>query len=560
MSKYSIGLDFGSLSGRALLVDCATGEEMGEAVFNYPHGFIEDKLPATGEKLPPDWTLQDPQDYLDVVASTIPEVLKKTEIAPEDVIGIGIDFTSCTALPVMNDGRAMAMLPEFRNEKHAYVKKWKHHAAQKHANRLNEIAEKRGEAFLSRYGGKISSEWLFPKLWQILDEAPHIYEKMDRFMEATDWLVMQLTGVETRNACTAGYKAIWSKQDGYPDPDFFKALDPRLETVVEDKLLPADKILPIGAKAGELTEKMAGLTGLEAGTPVAVGNVDAHVALPAVGIKKAGQMLLIIGTSTCDIMLGDEVKMVPGMCGVVEDGVLPGFPGYEAGQSCVGDHFDWLVSNYIPPSYHTEAEEKGWNIHKLLREKARLQKPGESGLLALDWWNGNRSVLVDADLTGMILGLTLQSKPEEIYRALIEATAYGAREIIESFEAAGLPVEDLFACGGIASKDDMMMQIYADVCNREIRISASSQTVAFGSAMFGAVVAGRERGGYDSIFEAIDVMPKLKDKVYRPNPESAAVYDKLFKEYQILHDYFGRGENTVMKRLKSIKLAAGGKA
>lgn len=554
MSKYSIGLDYGSLSGRALLVDVATGEEMGEAVYNYPNGFIEDALPSTGEKLPPDWTLQEPQDYLDVLGVVIPEVLKTTGVKAEDVIGIGIDFTACTVLPVMKDGRAMAQLPEYRNEKHAYVKKWKHHAAQKYANRLNQIAEERGESFLARYGGKISSEWLFPKLWQILDEAPEIYQAMDRFMEATDWVVMQLTGIETRNACTAGYKAIWSKQDGYPSKDFFKALDPRLENVVEEKLVPADRIMPIGSKAGELTEDMAKLTGLLPGTPVAVGNVDAHVALPAVGIKKAGQMLMIIGTSTCDIMLGDEIKMVPGMCGVVEDGVLPGFPGYEAGQSCVGDHFDWFVSNMVPPSYHEEAAGKGWNIHKLLREKAQLQKPGESGLLALDWWNGNRSVLVDADLTGMILGMTLQTKPEDIYRALIEATAYGAREIIESFVDAGLPVEDLFACGGIANKDEMMMQIYADVCGREIRISDSNQTVAFGSAMFGAVVAGSERGGYDSIFDAIDVMPKIKDKVYRPNPEAQTVYEKLFREYQTLHDYFGRGENDVMKRLKAIKL------
>lgn len=556
MSKYSIGLDFGSLSGRALLVNVATGEEMGEAVYNYPHGFIEESLPSTGEKLPADWTLQDPQDYLDVVANTIPEVLKTTGVSPEDVIGIGIDFTACTVLPVMADGRAMSFLPEWKNEKHAYVKKWKHHAAQKYANRLNEVAEERGEAFLARYGGKISSEWLFPKLWQILDEAPEVYEAMDRFMEATDWVVMQLTGVETRNACTAGYKAIWSKQDGYPSKDFFRALDPRLENVVEEKLVPADQIMPIGTKAGDLTEEMAKLTGLVAGTPVAVGNVDAHVALPAVGIKKAGQMLMIIGTSTCDIMLGDEVKMVPGMCGVVEDGVLPGFPGYEAGQSCVGDHFDWFVSNYIPSSYREEAEAKKMNIHSLLTEKASAHKPGQSGLLALDWWNGNRSVLVDADLSGMMLGMTLQTKPEEIYRALIEATAYGAREIIESFEAEGLPVTDLFACGGIANKNEMMMQIYADVTGREIRISASNQTVAFGSAMFGAVVAGSEKGGYDSIFDAIDVMPKLKDKVYRPNPEAQAVYDKIFKEYQILHDYFGRGENNVMKRLKQIKLDA----
>jgi L-ribulokinase len=457
---------------------------------------------------------------------------------------------------VKADGTPLCFLPEYRGEKHAYVKKWKHHAAQDEATKLNTIARERGEDFLERYGGKISSEWELPKIWQVLDEAPAVYAAADRFMEAADWLVMQLTGHYTRNSCTAGYKGLWSKRDGYPSDAFFKALDPRLEHVVDEKF--GRKVDAIGSKAGELTAGMARLMGLVPGTAVAIGNVDAHVALPGVGITGPGKMLMIVGTSTCDILLGTEEVHVPGICGVVEDGVLQGFLGYESGQSCVGDHFDWFVKTCVPEGYAVEARERGISLHKLLREKAQAQKPGESGLLALDWWNGNRSVLVDVDLTGMMLGMTLSTRPEEVYRALIEATAYGKREIIENFEANGVPIGELYACGGIASKDPFMMQVYADVTKREIRISASAQTVALGSAMFGAVAAGKAKGGYDSIFEAAKVMPRLKDEVYRPDPAASAVYDKLFAEYRVLHDYFGRGENDVMKRLKDLKARARG--
>ena len=361
-----------------------------------------------------------------------------------------------------------------------------------------------GKNFLQRYGGKISSEWMIPKVWQILNEAPEIYEAADQIVEATDWVISQLTGELKRNSCTAGYKAIWHKQDGYPSKEFFKALDPRLENVVEDKL--SNNIISIGSKAGEITEKAAKMTGLNPGTAVAVANVDAHVSLPAVGITEPGKLLMIMGTSTCHILLGEEEKVVPGMCGVVEDGVIPGYMGYEAGQSCVGDHFEWFIENSVPESYYEEAKEKGVNIHALLTEKASKLQVGESGLLALDWWNGNRSTLVDADLTGVLIGATLLTKPEEIYRALIEATAYGTRIIVEAFRESGVPVNEVYACGGIAEKNALMMQIYADVLNTEIKISASSQTPALGSAMFGAVAAGGDRGGYDSITDAAKIM------------------------------------------------------
>jgi L-ribulokinase len=553
MSKYSIGVDFGTLSGRAVLVNTATGEELADSTYNYPHAVMDESLPD-GTKLGVDWALQHPQDYLDVFSHTIPDILAKSKVEPSDVIGVGIDFTACTVLPVKSDGTPLCFLPEFSKNPNAYVKLWKHHAAQDKANHLNQTASERGETWLPRYGGKISSEWAIPKLWQILDESPEIYTAMDAFVEAADWVVWQLTGKQTRNSCTAGYKAMWSKSEGYPSKEFYKSLDPRLENVVEEKF--SGPVTPLGEKAGELTETAAKLTGLNPGTAVAVGNVDAHVTVPAVKIDSAGKMLAIMGTSTCHMLISDKEVKVPGICGVVEDGILPGFFGYEAGQSCVGDHFAWFIDNCLPKSYYDEAEKQGMNIHKFLRSKAEKYKVGESGLLALDWWNGNRSVLVDVDLTGVILGMTLQTKPEEIYRALIEATAFGTRKIIETFRENGVPVEEFYASGGISQKDPMTMQIYADVIGLPIHIAGSTQGPALGSAIFGAVAAGKEKGGYDSVMDAAKAMGKLRDEIYTPIPENVEAYNKLYAEYSILHDYFGRGTNDVMKRLKQIKKSA----
>lgn len=549
--KYSIGVDYGTLSGRALLVEVETGVELASAVKVYTHGVMDEYLPDGITKLEPDWALEHPRDYLEVLETTIPAVLKESGVCAGDVIGIAIDFTACTMLPIDKKGDPLCFDEKYKNNPHSYVKLWKHHAAQDEANKLNEIAEKRNEAFLKLYGGRISSEWLIPKIWQILDEAPEIYTATDKFIEAADWINLQLTGEEKRNSCTAGYKAIWNKRMGYPSKDFFKALDPRLENLVEEKL--SKDIYPLGGKAGELTEKGAKLTGLKTGTAVAIANVDAHIAVPAVGITGPGKMLMIMGTSTCHMLLGTEEKIVPGMCGVVQDGIIPGYPGYEAGQSCVGDHFEWFVENCVPDVYNKEAERRNISIHKLLREKAGALKVGESGLVALDWWNGNRSVLVDTNLTGLIIGCTLLTKPEEIYRALIEATAYGTRMIVETFQNSGVPIFELYAAGGIAEKDELMMQIYADVTNMEIRVSASAQTPALGAAMFGAVAAGKARGGYDSIVDAAKAMAKVKDKYYKPIPANVSVYDKLYAEYKLLHDYFGRGGNNVMKRLKEIR-------
>ena len=550
MGKYTIGIDFGSLSGRALLLDISNGEEMASSVYEYPHGVMDEELPS-GEKLASDYALQHPQDYLDVLYHTIPEVIKSSGVNPIDIVAIGTDFTACTMIPCKADGTPLCFLDEYKHNPHSWVKLWKHHAAQYEANRLNEIAEQRGEEWLKNYGGKISSEWAIPKLMQICDEAPEIYRATDRWIEAADWIVWMMTGVETRNSCTAGYKAIWNKRKGYPSKEFFKALNPMLKNCVEEKL--GTVITPLGEKAGTITSKFAEKTGLAEGTVVCIGNVDAHVCVPSVSIDGPEKMLAIIGTSTCHILMGEQEKQVPGMCGVVEDGVMPGLFGYEACQSCVGDHFAWLVDNCVPESYYKAAKANGMNIHQYLTSLAEKLKAGESGLLALDWWNGNRSVLVDADLTGCMLGMTLSTKPEEMYRALIEATAYGTRMIVENFRDNGVPVKEFYASGGIAVKNEMAMQIYSDVLNMPVKIAGSAQGPALGSAIFASVAAGSENGGYDSVFDAARKLGKVREKYYSPIKENAEVYDRLYAEYKKLHDYFGRGENNVMKTLKKIK-------
>jgi L-ribulokinase len=552
-SKYTIGVDFGTLSGRAVLVRVSDGAEIANAVSEYSHAVIDEHLPESNVKLEPDWALQDPDDYIRVFAETIPVVLKQSGVAADDVIGIGIDFTACTMLPAKADGTPLCRLPEWRAHPHAWVKLWKHHAAQPEADLINQTAAAMGETWLPRYGGKISSEWFFPKALQILNEAPDVYAAADRMLEAADWVIWQLTGVETRNTCTAGYKAIWSKREGFPSNAFFKALDPRFEHVVDEKM--KRDLNPIGQKAGGLTPDMAKLTGLKPGIAVAVANVDAHVSVPACTITQPGSMVSIMGTSVCDMLLDTQEAMVEGMCGYTEDGILAGFLGYEAGQSCVGDGFAWFVENCVPPQYFDEATAKGQSIHQVLEAHAAALKPGESGLLALDWWNGNRSILVDANVSAVILGMTLATTAPEMYRAWIEATAFGKRVIIDSFKRAGVQVNEIVACGGLPEKNKLFMQIHADVVGLPIKVSASSQTPALGSAMFGALAAGRAAGGYDTIEDAAAKMAHLKDEVFVPNAAHKPAYDALYAEYVRLHDLFGRDAGSTIKTLRAMRAA-----
>ena len=559
---FVLGIDFGTLSARALLVDAGNGAEVATAVHEYADGVIDETLPGDTKRLPPDSALQNPADYLAALKATIPRVLLEAGVNADQVAGIGTDFTSCTMLPVQADGTPLCFEGTWRKNPHAWVKLWKHHAAQPEANRIIEIARQRDEPFLRAYGGRYSSEWFFSKLLETVQHAPAVYDGAARFIEAGDWITWQLCGVERRGLSAAGFKALWvhparensasapeqARRWTYPNREFFRALHPKLENVVEEKL--GTDLFPPGAKAGGLTKAMAKLTGLRVGTPVAVGNIDAHVAVPACGVTIPGKLVMIVGTSTCHLLVGDARTEVEGMCGMVADGVIPGYWGYEAGQAGVGDLFAWYVENGTPASIHAEAKKAGRSVYELLETRAAALRPGESGLLALDWWAGCRSVLMDSDLTGLLLGMTLQTRPHEIYRALIEATGFGTRKIIDAFIGKGVPIDELYACGGLAQKSPLLLQIYADITERPIQVAASEQTCALGAAMHAALAAGL----HPDIHEAADRMVRPSRHTFHPNRKDKSVYDQLHAEYNRLHDHFGRGAQSAMKVLKRIRV------
>ena len=542
--KYVIGVDYGTLSGRALVVRTSDGKEMGSAVFEYPNAVMDRVLNSSGAQLGPDWALQDPLDYVEVLKNAVPAAVKAAGINAADVVGVATDFTASTPLPVHEDGTPFSTTDEYRNNPHAYVKLWKHHAAQPHADRINNLARERNEKWMPRYGGQISSEWELAKGLQLLEEAPDIYNKMYKFVEAADWIIWQLCGKYVRNACTAGYKG--NLQDGqYPSKEFFKALNPAFENF-EEKI--SHTIGQLGDAAGTLTEEAAKWTGLPVGIAVAVGNIDAHVTAPAAKATTPGQMVAIMGTSTCHVMNHDAITEVPGMCGVVDGGIVSGLYGYEAGQSGVGDIFAWYVNNQVPQKYFDDAKAANKSVHQHLTDLAAKQPIGGHGLVALDWHSGNRSVLVDHELSGVLIGATLTTTTEEVYRALLESTAFGTRMIIDTFAKSGVPVKEFIVAGGLL-KNAFLMQMYSDVTRLPLSTIDTDQGPALGSAIHAAVAAGL----YKDVNTAAEAMGKVNKHVYTPNEEAAKQYDKLYAEYAELHDYFGRGANNVMKRLKKLK-------
>jgi L-ribulokinase len=540
-----IGVDFGTLSGRAVVVRVCDGAELGEAVHDYAHGVMDERLDSTGEPLPPDWALQDPEGPRKLLRRAFPAAVAQAGIDPAEVIGISTDFTASTPLPVTRDGIPLCQLPPLADRPHAYPKLWKHHAAQPQADLINEVAGERGEPWLARYGGRISSEWQYAKALQVLAEDPVSYRRAARWIEAADWIVWQLTGTETRNACTAGYKGIW--QDGhYPSRSFLGALDPAFAGFAQEKL--EHPISPLGGRAGSLTAQAAGWTGLREGIAVAVGNVDAHVTPPAANAIEPGQLVLIMGTSTCHVMNGATLAQVPGMCGVVDGGITPGHWGYEAGQTAVGDIFAWVADHATPAAYHAEAARLGISVHDVLSAEAAKQPAGAHGLIALDWLNGNRSVLVDHHLSGVLAGMTLATRAPDIYRAFVESTAFGTRVIIDAFETAGISVSELVIAGGLV-RNDFVMRTYADITRRPLSLIGSAQGPALGSAIHAAVAAG----AYPTVSAAAAAMGKRRQSAYLPDPANADVYDLLYAEYVRLHDYFGRGANEVLHRLRAIR-------
>ncbi len=554
----AVGVDFGTESGRVLLLELSSGRELASEEVRYPHGVIDEVLPDTGEALGQDWALQHPLDYVEVLERGIPAALASGAVDPGRVVGIGVDFTSCTVLPALADGTPLCTLERWRRHPHAWPKLWKHHAAQAYADRLTAVAEERGEAFLSRYGGRISSEWYFPKLLQVLYEDRAVYDAADAFVEATDWIVWHCTGAEVRSACAAGYKAFWSEREGLPSTEYFQAAYPEL-------VAPAAKLgtrfVPLGARAGRLREEVAARVGLPAGIAVAAGNVDSFVSVPGAGVERPGVFVMVVGTSICDMVVHpDEVRM-PGITGVVYEGILPGLYGYEAGQPAVGDMFAWYVDRLLATGANgaaAGAPVARTDRYSALEAAAGALAPGSTGLVALDWWNGNRSILADADLSGVLAGLTLSTRPEEVYRALLESVAFGTRRIVDNFEEHGLGIERIVACGGIAEKSPVMMQLISDVTGRAVEVPASPQIPARGAALFGAVAAGPEEGGFGGVGEAVAALRPPVARTYRPSREAGATYAEVYSVYRSLHDLLGREKVEWLHALKQIRRSVSG--
>lgn len=545
MKQVIIGLDYGTLSARAIAVDASNGQTLGSCVFEYPHGVMSDSLPD-GTPLGDNWALQHPQDYLDALAVIVPGAVRDAGINPAEVVGIGLDFTASTTLPADASYTPLCLKERWAHHPHAWVKLWKHHSAQPQADRMTAAALARGESWLNLYGGRLSSEFSLPKLLQVLEEDPEIYREMDEWVEAGDWLVYQMTGVKTRCESCAGFKVQYIRGKGYPDEAYLAALNEDFRYVIRDKFRAPLRMS--GTRAGGLTGEMAEKLGLQPGIAVSVFMTDANSCAPAVGLNRAGQMVDIIGTSACHHVLTVNAPEHPdGLLGVVLDGTVPGFYDCESGQSCVGDLYGWFTQQCVPESIRTEAAARGMPVQALLTQLAEKLRPGQSGLMVLDWWNGNRSILNDASLTGLMMGMTLQTRPEEIYRALLEASAYGTRVIIDNCRSQGIPVDELIATGGISRKNALAMQILADVLEMPIIIAGTEQGSALGAAMFGAQAAGI----YGSTAEASAAMVQPPWKVFTPMEEHVKVYRRLYGIYRELHDSFSDG--NLMRRLSALK-------
>jgi L-ribulokinase len=561
MAKYALGLDYGTSSVRALIVNVQNGREIGQASWNYEHG--QDGVILSRD---PNLARQHPADYLKGAELTVKGAIKDAaknvkSFRPDQIIGIGVDTTASTLLPVDRNGVPLAFDKEFQNNPAAMAWLWKDHTSVAEAQEITALAKKLHPEYLAKCGGTYSSEWFFSKILHCRRTSPRVFQSAYFWVEIADWIPAVLTGTNHPDKlkigiCPAGHKAMFHKAwGGYPEKSFLAKLDSKLGELRDRMKNTAETI---DTAIGTLTQEWAERLGLSAGISVATGAIDAHIGAVGAGIAP-GTLVKIIGTSTCDMMVAKSsspLPDIPGLCGIVPGSILPDCFGLEAGQSAVGDIFNWFV-NIIQPGGKTIGSHEN-----LSRDAAKL-KPGESGLLALDWNNGNRTILVDQKLTGLLLGQTLYTTPAEIYRALIEATAFGALTIIQRFEEYDVKVRQVVNCGGIAEKNPLVMQIYADVTGRPMKISRSSQTCALGSAITGAVAAGKKAGGYDTILAAQNAMTGLQPRTYTPNPQAHAVYRQLYTLYRTLHDAFGMPANDaklyhVMKTLLDIRTKARG--
>jgi L-ribulokinase len=544
----TIGVDFGTESARAVVVDLVTGRELGESTSAYPSGVIGESLPGSGTVLAAEWALQDADDYLRCLTEAVIGALDASGVPASSVIGIAIDATACTIVPTLADSTPLSRVAELRDNPHAWVKLWKHHAAQPQADRINALAATTNDLNLAPYGGRVSSEWLLPKTLQVFEEAPHVFERADRFIEAQDWITWQLTGGESRSAQAAGFKANFRVEAaGYPSGSTLDSIAPGFSAVL-DRL--STELSPAGARVGSLLQGWADALGLPVGIAVATGSMDAQVAMVACDATAPGRMVLVMGTSVCNLLLAETGTPVEGVAGVVRDAIVPGTWAYEAGQAGVGDMFGWFVRNSVPASYAERAAELGLDLFHYLESLADSIEPGRNTVLALDWWSGNRSPLADSALSGAVIGYSLGTKPENVYRALLEAAAFGQRAIIDRFEAAGIAVQDIVACGGLPQKSPLFMQLLADITGREIQISHSGQAGALGAAIHAAVAAGPDAGGFASLSDAGNALGANRSQVYSPDSAATAAYAASYADYQELVDYFGAQNVGVMHRLK----------
>lgn len=548
MGKATIGIDFGTESARAILIDTKTGKELANSFSAYTHGVLTEKLP-NGVKLERNWAVQVPEDYFVSLKKVISDVIKISKIEVSDVVGIGIDFTASTIVGLDEYLNPLNENEKHKNNPYAFVKLWKHHAAQKYADEINKQANIDKELFLKRYGGKISSEWLFPKVLQDIRESYETFDDINIYMEVGDWIVSKLTGNLVRSTNTSGFKALWHHQEGYPSNEFLKRVDPSFENFIKTKL--RGDIKSIGEKAGYLTEEYSNYLGLSTNTAVAINIIDAHAANAAVGAINEGDFVMALGTSTCHMLLSKNEVSVEGIAGYVKNGIIPGFYSYETGQAAVGDIFSWFVNNLVNQEISDSANQKKISIFQELENRSKNYKVGEDSLIALDWWNGNRSDLNDSKLSGMLVGLNLNTKPEQIYKALLESTAFGTRLIMENYLDKEIPVNNIYACGGLPKKSEYLVQIYSDILNRPIYIAKSKENTALGAAIYGAVAAGSEAGGYDHVNFAVKHMSSIEDNVIYPNEKNVLVYNKLFKIYKALHDIFGVQEKEIMHNINS---------
>ncbi|MEX2672257.1 MAG: ribulokinase [Phycisphaeraceae bacterium] len=524
-TTVTLGLDFGTESVRALLVDLA-GREHGVAAVPYPHGQITRTLPVTGESLPADFALQHPADWLDAAAEAVQKAMAEAGVTAEQVIGIGVDFTSCTMLPARADGTPLCMIDDWADRMYAWPKLWKHHAATAQTDRINALARERREPWLNRYGGVVGLEWLFPKILETLEQDEAVYDAADVWLEAGDWFVWQLIGGEAsklpRSTCQAGYKAMWSADVGYPDEDFLAALHPKLGDVVTAKM-PGRHCAP-GERVGGLSAEMAERIGLQAGTAVSAAIIDAHAGVLGAGAAEPGVLVMVMGTSSCHMLNDETGQDVPGVAGIVKDGIIGGLYGYETGQAAVGDAFDWVRRTLGEADFAT------------LDKAAAALDPGSDGVLCIDWFNGCRTPLMDGSLRGGWFGLTLNHGPDHLYRAALEGSAYGLRWIVELLREAGVAVDRFVATGGLPFHNPLLVQIYADVLGEPIKVLASTHGPALGAAMLGAVAAGTERTGFADAREAVATMsaPVTGDAamIVQPDADRHAQYQSHYLRYR----------------------------